>query len=67
MNKEKLEEVLHDLNTIGYHKTNIVDLLGDEGIDNFNEISNFFDEMLNNPQINHRLETIQQGKMWPQM
>ena len=29
MNREKLEEVLHDLNTIGYHKTNIVDLLGD--------------------------------------
>ena len=61
MNKEKLKEILHDLNTIGYHKTNIVDLLGNEGIDNFNEISEFFEEMLNNPQINHRLETIQQG------
>jgi hypothetical protein len=61
MNKEKLNEVLHDLNTIGYYKTNIVDLLGDTGIDNFNEISSFFDEMLSNPTINHRLETIQQG------
>ena len=60
-NKEKLEKILHDLNNIGYHKTNIVDLLGNGGIDNFNEISSFFEKMLNDPKINHRLETIQQG------
>lgn len=61
MNKEKIKEVLHDLSTVGYHKTNIVDLLGNAGIDNFNEISTFFDEMLSNPTIYHRLDTIQQG------
>lgn len=60
-NKEKLKEILYDLNTIGYYKVNIVDLLGNEGIDNFNEVSNFFEKMLNDPKINHRLETIQQG------
>ncbi len=60
-NTDKLKQILNDLNTVGYHKTNIIELLGDDGINNFNEISSFFEEMLNNPQINYRLQTIQQG------
>lgn len=61
MKKEKIEEVLYDLNTVGYHKTNIIDILGPECIDSFNQVSEFFEEMLNNPDIYYRLETIKQG------
>lgn len=61
MNKQKLEEVLHDLNTVGYHKANIVDLLGPEGADIYEPISQLLEDMLNNPGIQHRLETIKQG------
>jgi hypothetical protein len=60
-NEQKIQEVLNQLNTTGYYKGNIINLLDSDGINNFNKVSEFFDQMLNNPTIQYRLEAIKQG------
>jgi hypothetical protein len=60
-NEQKVLEALHNLETVGYYKTNVVDILDSSGIESFNKASDFYDQMLSNPEIQYQLETIKQG------
>lgn len=55
----KIQEALNQLNTLGYHKTNITDVLDDYGLDLFNSNIEFFNQMLSNNFIQNELNVIQ--------
>lgn len=56
---EQIQEALHNLNTLGYYKTNVKDVLDSRGIEHFNKNIEFFNEMLENDFIQNELNIIQ--------
>jgi len=56
---EHIQEALNSLNTLGYYKTNVKDVLDSKGIEHFNKNIEFFNEMLENDFIQNELSIIQ--------
>lgn len=54
----KVNEIVNQLNTLGYYKTNVSDVLDGKGIDLFNNNIDFFNNMLNDEFISQELQTI---------
>lgn len=59
--ENKIQEALTQLNTLGYYKTNIVDVLDEKGLDLFNTNIEFFNQMINDPSIQNELNIIQEN------
>jgi len=55
----KVQEALNQLNTLGYYKTNVVDVLDNHGLNLFNNNIEFFNQMLSNDFIQNELNIIQ--------
>lgn len=55
----KIQEALHQLNTLGYYKTNVADVLDDYGLNLFNDNIEFFNQMLSDDFIQNELNIIQ--------
>lgn len=60
---KKIDEAVEQLNTLGYYKTNVKDVLGPQGLDMFNNNIEFFNEMLESSFIQNELHTIQTNPM----
>lgn len=56
--ENKVKEALEQLNTFGYYKTNVADVLDQEGLDMFNDNIDFFNNMLGSSTIQNELNTI---------
>lgn len=55
----KIKKALQDLNTLGYYKTNVVEVLDDNGLNLFNNNIDFFNQMLSSEYIQNELNIIQ--------
>lgn len=57
--KNKIQEALEQLNTLGYYKTNVTEVLDNYGLNLFNNNIEFFNQMLSNDFIQNELNIIQ--------
>jgi len=55
---KKIKQIVNQLNTLGYYKTNVSDVLGNNGIKLFNNNIDFFNNMLNDEFIQQELDII---------
>jgi hypothetical protein len=55
---KKIDEAVESLNNLGYYKTNVTEVLDQEGLDMFNNNVDFFNKMLNSSQIQSDLNLI---------
>jgi len=54
-----VQTAIESLNTLGYYKTNVSEVLNKDGLNSFNNNVDFFNEMLSDPFIQNELNIIQ--------